>query len=764
MFTLLLAAGAVHAQVTMENIGSLGGWPDCAVARGNHVFVILGRSLSVFEFTGVQFTRVASIQIEEEPYNMVLEGNRIYAFSRWSSLAMQVFDVSDPLNPVHVTSLITETQTYARGSVYGSIACMALGDRLLVADVSGDTAVVTAIVTTPAKAVSISGQHVYIGHDNGLTVFDISTPSNPVQKGSLTGDKVTCLKSAGSTVYVGFDTYPNIGFGVVDATDPMHPTRIGFVQTKVTIGSSTWFKSPDVLDIEGQYAYLGCHGSVSLFVVYIADAANPSIAGMNEFIVSSNAWTVSSIDAEGQYAYIVISSGDFLGLYAIDVINKAAPAVRAVLDEPWDVMHMAASGDTLFVAAMNKLMIYQYPDPQDPKPVLLGSDTTWAGFFRIFADGSRLYGVRDQTLTILDASIPSSIACLGQYMTAQDPIREIFVLGNYAYLLLGIGNQDVLEIIDVSNPALPVKAGEYAFTGEARDLYVSGGSAIAYVAYYTSDANQGFKILDVSNPASVHILGSAQTPGRPICIWVEQNLLCIGSNTFAESGNAWYLDAYNVENKTVPVHMAQETHPGTIWDVKIFDKMIVASIPNNCLWCYFGAAYLYYNDADFQHFDDFMYYLEGVCPSPVSLFIEYLYWRTAYRYMYWLSMDGYGCTDLLDVSASLGLFIQRFYMAWMDVEGGNAHFKLPKSFDLSQNYPNPFNPGTVIPFTVKEPCRVSLKVFDMNGREVATIIDADYQPGRYEAEFRPQELASGVYLYSIQAGVFRASHKMTIIK
>jgi len=71
-----------HAQISVENVGSLGGWPDCVVAQGTHAFFIQGRSLSVFDITGGQLTRVASIQIDDEPYNMVLHQNRIYAFSR----------------------------------------------------------------------------------------------------------------------------------------------------------------------------------------------------------------------------------------------------------------------------------------------------------------------------------------------------------------------------------------------------------------------------------------------------------------------------------------------------------------------------------------------------------------------------------------------------------------------------------------------------------------------------------------------------------
>jgi len=444
-----------------------------------------------------------------------------------------------------------ETQGVATGCVDSGYAYIAIGDRFLVADVAGDTALVVATVTTSAKAISVSGQYAYVGHDNGLTVFDISDPANPVEKGSLTGTKVTCLHAQSSTVYVGFNTYPDKGLGIVDASEPMHPTRTGFVQTKITIGSHTWFKNPEVLDVEGNYAYVGCVGSASLFVIDVTNPASPTITGYNEFITDLS-FDISSLDVEAQYAFMTVSAGPSLGLYVLDVSDKAAPAVATVLDEPWDASHIAASGDTLYVAAVHKLFVYWFPDPHDLRPVLLGSDITCAGLFRIFDSGKRLYGVKDNTLHILDVSDPGALVSLGEYVTAKEPIQEVFVLGDYAYLLLSFVGQGILEIVNVSNPASPTKVGEYTLPGRARDLYVSEGSTYAYVAYYASGTNQGFQILDVSDPTRVKLLGSATTPGTPICIWVEQNLLCIGSNTFSEAGPTWFLDAYNVEDKTAP--------------------------------------------------------------------------------------------------------------------------------------------------------------------------------------------------------------------
>jgi hypothetical protein len=85
---------------------------------------------------------------------------------------------------------------------------------------------------------------------------------------------------------------------------------------------------------------------------------------------------------------------------------------------------------------------------------------------------------------------------------------------------------------------------------------------------------------------------------------------------------------------------------------------------------------------------------------------------------------------------------------------------LPKSFELSQNYPNPFNPSTKIKFTipsvtlsgVEGTMSVLLKVYDILGNEVATLVDEEREPGVYELEFYKIRLASGVYIYRMEAG------------
>ncbi|KAB2910034.1 MAG: family 10 glycosylhydrolase [Ignavibacteriaceae bacterium] len=92
--------------------------------------------------------------------------------------------------------------------------------------------------------------------------------------------------------------------------------------------------------------------------------------------------------------------------------------------------------------------------------------------------------------------------------------------------------------------------------------------------------------------------------------------------------------------------------------------------------------------------------------------------------------------------------------------------EIPLNFELSQNFPNPFNPSTVISFSIPETEAVKLKIYDITGREIATLLNETKQAGSYSIEFDAgaYQLASGVYFYSLEAGKVRLTRKMVLLK
>jgi len=108
----------------------------------------------------------------------------------------------------------------------------------------------------------------------------------------------------------------------------------------------------------------------------------------------------------------------------------------------------------------------------------------------------------------------------------------------------------------------------------------------------------------------------------------------------------------------------------------------------------------------------------------------------------------------------------------IDFNGNFEYFNLsnevvvgiPTKFDLSQNYPNPFNPSTKINFDLPTDGKVSLKIFDMSGKEIMTLVNEVKTAGYYSVNFNASNLSSGVYFYSLSANNFTATKKMMLLK
>ena len=99
-----------------------------------------------------------------------------------------------------------------------------------------------------------------------------------------------------------------------------------------------------------------------------------------------------------------------------------------------------------------------------------------------------------------------------------------------------------------------------------------------------------------------------------------------------------------------------------------------------------------------------------------------------------------------------------------DVTGVNDQPNTVNTYNLSQNYPNPFNPTTQIQYSIAEAGLVSVKVFDILGREVANLVNRQQAAGTYTVDFNANGLATGVYIYRVESGSFQATKKMILLK
>ena len=105
--------------------------------------------------------------------------------------------------------------------------------------------------------------------------------------------------------------------------------------------------------------------------------------------------------------------------------------------------------------------------------------------------------------------------------------------------------------------------------------------------------------------------------------------------------------------------------------------------------------------------------------------------------------------------------INVFYSPITDVIESN---EVINKFSLSQNYPNPFNPSTALKYEIPKESYITLKVYDILGREVVTLVNQQQKTGYYEVDWNAVNNSSGIYFYKIQAGEFVATKKMILMK
>ena len=93
-----------------------------------------------------------------------------------------------------------------------------------------------------------------------------------------------------------------------------------------------------------------------------------------------------------------------------------------------------------------------------------------------------------------------------------------------------------------------------------------------------------------------------------------------------------------------------------------------------------------------------------------------------------------------------------------------ANAAKPLNFALNQNYPNPFNPTTTISYSIPEKSFVSLKVYNILGKEVSSLVSSQEEAGSHQVNFNAMNLSSGIYFYTIRAGNFTATKKLMLLK
>ncbi|MBI5403748.1 MAG: T9SS type A sorting domain-containing protein [Ignavibacteriae bacterium] len=206
-----------------------------------------------------------------------------------------------------------------------------------------------------------------------------------------------------------------------------------------------------------------------------------------------------------------------------------------------------------------------------------------------------------------------------------------------------------------------------------------------------------------------------------------------------------YAIGYKYYDKTV---FYKTTNGGTNWDTIIFNHNRNYSLfflnPNTGWisgWCSTDSSSIYYTingGSNWQkQFKNYTYSVSRLN------FINSLYgWAVL----------GYNSSNILRTTTGGVVFVN------------NISSEIPEKYSLSQNYPNPFNPSTNLKYQIKDSRFVTLKVYDITGKEITTLVNEKQSPGTYEVKFEAGDLPSGVYFYKLTTEDYSETRKMILLK
>ena len=581
----------------------------------------------------------------------------------------------------------------------------------------------------PPNYLTIIGQYVYIDqyieYPKTFIVL-VSNPAQPVPVGFFPHRFGNAILS-GNLLYVATQSYEAEGLKIVDVTYPMYPTLVS--QTIFPGGGR------DII-LKDNYAFLtnGQFWNGNRYVngrTWSFDISNPNFPielGFYEspgFVSAISIYNNTLLVSEGVYPAIT-DSEEGSGLRLLDVTNPAIFQPISFYDMPGVCTDVIVRDNYAFVSTLyggisivdvqdinNPIQIGYYNSPGTPMQVALQDN------FAYLVELNR--GLR--IIDITDLNNPTEV---GSYDTGAT-YSKIDVKGNYAFVLVG----GAMKIFDITNPfdITEISSTDFGHTGTS--LIVDGNFVYISVGLTSHWGATGWiKIYDVSFPEDPVLIGEYYAGGGiyefvfyPLGMFLKDNYLYVISEY---SG----LRVFDVSDSTNPV---------VVSDTPTFGEEIEI---------YQNYAFISESLVGMNIFD---------ISDPFNLELVETY--NQFRRINGLTLDNQG--KIFTASAEYGMMIfQNDLVTEVEINNELA----PVHFSLKQNYPNPFNPSTKISYSLPSEGFVSLKVYDVLGNEIATLVNENKLSGNYETIFNGESLASGVYLYVLRYENQIYSKKMMLLK
>jgi len=672
---------------------------------------------------------------------------------------LDVVDINDPYHSAQIGAFTT------RAIAYG----VAVSDTLafIAADTAGLLIVNIATPSAPhligsyntagsARAVAIYEHYAVVAdYSAGLQVIDVSDPTSPQLEATYdTPGTAIDVDVAGNRAYIADNQG---GLKIIDLTNPANPTLLGSVASY----------TQNVI-IHGHYAYLS--GLTDFRIVDVSTPASPrqtylysiqtgdarQVGGIgvygNSFYVSwYNSFTIPYPEPRTYYTF---------KFWVLDITNPDSATLSA--DADW--------GGLLTCIAPTSQYVYYAPGfnvlPINNLSSLHAIDslTMTNGSYNLQVDNHRAYLTSYPLFEILDVTNSSYPPLLGTYNYHGEPDR-IVVTGSNSYLLFNNRSQTLLYSILVLNTADPTAIQVIHDYGPIQNTIASDIAVVNSEIFIALSEPSTFKIFSMSNG---NFVGTCN--------------LSAGARGMAVSGNYAYItnwngiDVVNASNYLSP-QLIGSLSLGCYGPIAISGNYMYVVGRDSCLWVASIAT-----PSDPQ--------IEGFCQLPVlpnystklKIVGNYLYLAdgprggirilniTAFNHPYeigfyntpgsCLDLDVVNDTIYVADNTNFGIYDCSQALGVVD----RASSSVPENFSLKQNYPNPFNSSTTIEYTIPKTGKVEMKLYDITGRMVGTLVNFNQNPGTYRVKLDGTKLSSGIYFCRLNSGGMTQTTKLTLLK
>ncbi len=436
------------------------------ITAGYHGFLVI----DVTDPTNPTWVRIINIMFGGK---MIIEGDYLYVLGN----GMDVFDISDPLNPVNIghVALYIQPSRFAIDGDYAYVTSYNY-DWFRVVDISdpSDPIEISNLEIDEAYAVDILGNYAFVASArSGLVVVDISNPNEPYIATNLdTLDEALDIKIKDNYAYIADNLS---GLVIIDISAPTEPV--------LTYGLHPF--RPGRVYALGNYAL--CSEGSGLSIVDVSVKTEPEVAFYDKSIKAS------AIVVRGDYAYI---AGKVFSVF--DITDIENPVLLDSTDVGYWSINIVIDDNYAYLASRYKgLSIVDISDPYSTELVgqvqtICANDVALFGSYVCVTDYDSAEG---SVLNIVDVSDPFDPLIVGQFDTVK--AHAVDVYGNYAYVA---ENEVNVKIVDISDPVNPVLVRFVNFSGSPQNVNVVG----EYL-YVVSNCVRIYDLSDPTNPSQIGV-------------------------------------------------------------------------------------------------------------------------------------------------------------------------------------------------------------------------------------------------------------------